>query len=80
MPGDVVDLIMQDHREVERLFDQLESNPDKRPNLLPVLTTLLTAHSRAEETEVYPVARDEAGETEQVAHSQEEHLLADQLL
>jgi hemerythrin superfamily protein len=80
MPGDVVDLIMQDHREVERLFDQLESNPDKRPNLLPVLTTLLTAHSRAEEAEVYPVARDEAGETEQVAHSQEEHLLADQLL
>ncbi len=80
MAGDVVDLIMQDHREVERLFDELESSPDKRPNLLPVLTTLLTAHSRAEEAEVYPVARDEAGESAEVAHSQEEHLLADQLL
>ena len=55
MAGEVVDLIMQDHREVERLFDELKDNPDKRPNLLPVLTTLLTAHSRAEEAEVYPI-------------------------
>jgi hemerythrin superfamily protein len=80
MAVDVVDLIMQDHREVERLFEALRTNPDKRPNLVPVLTALLTAHSRAEEAEVYPVARDEAGETDQVAHSQEEHVEADQLL
>lgn len=45
MPGDVVDLIMQDHREVERLFDELKDSPEKRPNLLPVLTTLLTGIS-----------------------------------
>ncbi|WP_410790095.1 hemerythrin domain-containing protein [Kribbella sp. C-35] len=80
MPGDVVDLIMQDHREVERLFDELKSSPEKRPNLLPVLTTLLTAHSRAEEAEVYPVAASEAGEKEEVSHSQQEHIEADQLL
>lgn len=80
MPVDVVDLIMQDHREVERLFDELKANPEKRPNLLPVLTTLLTAHSRAEEAEVYPVAAEEAGEKEEVSHSQQEHLEADQLL
>ncbi|MER7243253.1 hemerythrin domain-containing protein [Kribbella sp. NPDC000426] len=80
MPGDVVDLIMQDHREVERLFDELKQNPDKRPNLLPVLTTLLTAHSRAEEAEVYPVAAAEAGEKDEVSHSQQEHIEADQLL
>jgi hemerythrin superfamily protein len=77
---DVVDLIMQDHREVERLFDEMQSNPDQRPLLLPTLTTLLTAHSRAEEAEVYPVARDEAGEAEEVAHSQEEHAKAEALL
>ena len=77
---DVVDLIMQDHREVERIFEELKSSPEKRPGLLPVLVTLLTAHSRAEEAEVYPVARDEAGEADDVEHSQEEHLLADQLL
>jgi hemerythrin superfamily protein len=80
MASDVVDLIMQDHREVERLFDQLRDSSEKRPNLVPVLTTLLTAHSRAEETEVYPVAAAEAGEADDVAHSQEEHIQAEQLL
>jgi hemerythrin superfamily protein len=78
--ADVVDLIMQDHREVERLFDELKSHPEKRPLLVPTLTALLTAHSRAEEAAVYPVARDEAGEAEEVAHSQEEHAEAEQLL
>jgi hemerythrin superfamily protein len=77
---DVVDLIMQDHREVERLFEELKSHPEKRPLLVPVLTSLLTAHSRAEEAEVYPVAIDEAGESEEVEHSQEEHAQAEQLL
>ncbi|MFG1820673.1 hemerythrin domain-containing protein [Kribbella sp. NPDC049174] len=80
MPADVVDLIMQDHREVERLFDELKDSPEKRPGLLPVLTTLLTAHSRAEEAEVYPVAASEAGEKEEIQHSQQEHIEADQLL
>jgi hemerythrin superfamily protein len=80
MAADVVDLIMQDHREVERLFDQLRNSPEKRPNLVPVLTTLLVAHSRAEETEVYPVAAAEAGEADDVAHSQEEHIQAEKLL
>ena len=77
---DVVDLIMQDHREVERIFEELKSSPEKRRGLTPLLVTLLTAHSRAEESEVYPVARDEAGVADDVEHSQEEHLMADQLL
>ncbi len=80
MAQDVVDLILNDHREVERMFDQLQSEPAARANLVPVLTTLLIAHSRAEEAEVYPAAKDEAGESEQVEHSQQEHLLADKLL
>jgi hemerythrin superfamily protein len=78
--ADVVDLIMQDHREVERLFDELKTHPEQRPLLVPTLTALLTAHSRAEEAEVYPVARDEAGEADEVAHSQEEHAQAERLL
>lgn len=77
---DVVDLIMSDHRELERLFDQLRTQPDTRLLLVPVVAALLTAHSRAEEAEVYPAARDEAGETDEVSHSQEEHLEAEQLL
>jgi hemerythrin superfamily protein len=80
MGDDVVDLIMQDHREVERLFNQMKQEPDKRPMLVPVVTALLVAHSRAEEAEVYPAARDEAGEVDEVAHSQEEHAEAEELL
>lgn len=80
MQYDVVDLIMQDHREVERLFDELQKHPEKRPLLTPVLCGLLVAHSRAEEAEVYPVAAKEAGETDEVEHSQEEHAEAEQLL
>lgn len=78
MSGDVVDLILKDHRELERLFDTLLNEPDKRANLVPVMSTLLFAHSRAEESEVYPAARA-AGGQEDVEHSQKEHLEADQL-
>jgi hemerythrin superfamily protein len=77
---DVVDLIMADHREVERLFEILKSKPDQRAVAFPTLSALLIAHSRAEEAEVYPVARAEAGETDEVAHSQEEHAEAEELL
>jgi hemerythrin superfamily protein len=78
--GDVVDLIMADHREVERLFEELKQHPEKRPLLVPVVSALLVAHSRAEEAEVYPVAKTEAHETEEVAHSQHEHEEAEELL
>jgi hemerythrin superfamily protein len=78
MPGDVVDLIMQDHRELERIFDELMSSPEKRPTLVPLMISLLSAHSRAEEAEVYPAARESGGD-EDVEHSQKEHLEADQL-
>lgn len=77
---DVVDLILADHREFERLFEILRSKPDQRALTYPTLAALLTAHSRAEELEVYPPARDEAGETDDVAHSQEEHLEAEELM
>lgn len=80
MADDVVDLIMRDHREMERMFDTLQSDPGSRAALVPVLTTMLVAHSRAEESQVYPVAREEAGASDDVEHSQEEHLLADRLL
>ncbi len=75
---DVVDLIVQDHRELQRMFEELKSDPSKRKTLAPVMSTLLFAHSRAEESEVYPRARAAGGEDD-VEHSQEEHLVADQL-
>jgi hypothetical protein len=81
MPAfDVVDLIMTDHREVERLFEIMTKQPETRVLHFPVLSALLICHSRAEEAEVYPVAREEAGETDEVAHSQQEHAEAESLL
>lgn len=80
MGANVVDLILADHREVEGLFERMKSDPDQRPMLVPVVSALLIAHSRAEEAEVYPVARDEAGKEDDVAHSQEEHAEAEELL
>lgn len=76
--SNVVDLIMNDHRELEKIFDTLMTEPDKREGLVPVMITLLTAHSRAEEAEVYTAAA-EAGIADDVEHSQKEHLEADQL-
>jgi hemerythrin superfamily protein len=78
--ADVVELIKSDHREVERLFDLLKNQPATRGLNIPVLCALLIAHSRAEEVEVYPVAKDEAGESEEVAHSQGEHAEAEHML
>jgi hemerythrin superfamily protein len=78
--ADVVELIKNDHREVERLFDLLQKDPATRVLNFPVLCSLLIAHSRAEEAEVYPVAKDEAGETEEVEHSQGEHAEAEHML
>jgi hypothetical protein len=80
MPADVVELIKMDHREVERLFDQMKKKPQTRSLNFPIVCALLIAHSRAEEAEVYPVAKDEAGETEEVAHSQGEHAEAEHML
>jgi hemerythrin superfamily protein len=76
--NDVVDLIVQDHRELQRMFEELRSDPSKRKALAPVMSTLLFAHSRAEESEVYPRAKAAGGEDD-VEHSQEEHLEADQI-
>lgn len=76
--SNVVDLILKDHRELERIFEELLNHPDRRKTMVPVMITLLVAHSRAEEAEVYPAAAD-AGGAEDVEHSQKEHLEADQL-
>ncbi|WP_238694247.1 hemerythrin domain-containing protein [Nocardioides daphniae] len=70
---------MKDHREFERMLAQMESDPTSRATVLPVFATLLTAHSRAEENEVYPAASAADG-ADDVAHSQEEHVEADRLV
>jgi hemerythrin superfamily protein len=76
MARDVVELIKQDHRELERIFKKLRSGDGDRVLLFHQLAAILTAHSRAEEAEVYP----EIGDADEAAHAREEHAEADDLL
>ncbi len=80
MAEDAVTLILKDHRTMEELFDRLQSEPDQRPRLLEEIEAILTAHSRAEEDEVYPAAAEAAGEGPEVRHGTEEHQEAEELL
>lgn len=81
MAQDVIELITSDHREVERLFDQLKAGQGNSSALLEEVGRLLIAHNRAEEERVYPVvAREASDEKGQVRHSQEEHEQAEELL
>ena len=81
MPEDVVDLIVSDHRAIAELLEQVKAEPERRPQLLASLASMLAAHSRAEEDEVYPVAREGAGDSDhQVQHSYEEHEQVELLL
>ncbi len=74
----VADYIRTDHREFERIFAALQ-DPQQRPLLAPVLVNLLAAHARAEEAHIYPALRSETEAGKEVAHSQEEHVAADEL-
>ena len=46
-------LARHDHQDLKRLFGEL-SDPATRVLAAPAVLALLTAHSRAEESEVYP--------------------------
>ncbi|HZN72298.1 MAG TPA: hemerythrin domain-containing protein [Micromonosporaceae bacterium] len=76
---DVVDLIMQDHRDLQQIFARLRTGDGDPALLFPEMAALLTAHSRAEEAEVYPAVA-KAGDAEEVKHAREEHAEADDLL
>src|SRR5690554_5752339 len=71
---DVVELILADHREFERLLRQLRNREADRAGLLHQLADLLVAHAEAEEREVYPALKRKApSEAEEIDHGAEEH-------
>ncbi len=76
--SDVTDLIVEDHKQLKEVFGKLRTGTTgQRELLLPLMSAMLVSHSRAEESEVYPAVRDEAGDAEDVEHSQEEHAAAE---
>jgi hemerythrin superfamily protein len=71
---DVVTAIMNDHRVLEGLFDELKGGDEDRAVLVSEVKARLRAHSRAEERYVYPVlVRIRPSESGDIHHGVGEH-------
>ena len=72
--GDVVELILQDHRLFESLLrDQRDATAD-RDAVRQAFATLHVAHAESEEKHVYPkLRRKDAIEEDEAEHGEEEH-------
>jgi hypothetical protein len=73
--GDVLELILDDHRLFEHLLREARRTDTDRGAARQALAEVLVAHAEAEEEEVYPTLRrrsDDIGEHE-AAHGEEEH-------
>jgi len=80
--GDVIDLIIDDHRRFEALLRQLRDASQDRDAVRRAFADVLIGHGIAEEELVYPVLRrkaDDVGEHE-VEHGEEEHAEGNQAL
>ena len=72
--GDVLDLILDDHRRFEALLRDLRDSSSDRDAVRHAFSTLHVAHAEAEEKHVYPKLRTKDAITEHEAeHGEEEH-------
>ena len=72
--GDVVELILDDHRRFEALLRDLRDSSSDRDAVRRAFATLHTAHALAEERHVYPRLRSRHAVTPHEAeHGEEEH-------
>jgi len=79
--GDVVELILDDHRRFETLLRQLRDSSSDRDAVRQAFATLHVAHAEAEEKHVYPTLRKKrAITTDEVEHGEEEHAEGNQAL
>jgi hemerythrin-like domain-containing protein len=74
---DVTELIEQDHREVEGLFEQFKASPDK--SIAMQICDELDAHAEAEEKVFYPVVKAEV-DANLADEGEDEHGEARQLI
>jgi hemerythrin superfamily protein len=81
---DLIDVIVSDHREVEKIFTELESRSgsfEHRRQLADHVIAELVRHSVAEEMHMYPAARKALPGGDQLAdHEIEEHAEAEQIM
>jgi hemerythrin superfamily protein len=79
--GDVVDLILDDHRLFEDLLRQLRNATADREAARAALAAVLIAHGEAEEAEVYgALVRKDAIGTDEAEHGEHEHAEGNQAL
>jgi hypothetical protein len=84
---DVIEILEQDHREVEEMFAELESlrgastdeAKSRRKTVTEQVTMELVRHSVAEEVLVYPKVEDKVS-AEEAEHAREEHAEAEETL
>ena len=72
--GDVIDLILEDHRRFEALLRDLRDSTSDRDAVRRALAALHVAHAEAEEKHVYPqLRRKDAISAHEAEHGEEEH-------
>jgi len=72
--GDVVELILEDHRRFEHLLRQLRDSTSDREAVRAAFSALHVAHAEAEEKFVYPtLRRKDAIDEHEAEHGEEEH-------
>ena len=84
---DVIEILEQDHREVEQMFAELESlrgaateeAKSRRKTVTEQVTIELVRHSVAEEVLVYPQVEKKVS-AEEAEHAREEHAEAEETL
>ena len=81
LSGDVVDLILEDHRRFETLLRDLRDSSSDRDAVRHAFATLHVAHAEAEEKYVYPkLRRKHAVGEHEAEHGEEEHAEGHQAL
>ena len=74
VPGDVIELILEDHRRFEALLRDLRDTTSDRDAVRKALSALHVAHAEAEEQHVYPTLRKkDAIDEHEAEHGEEEH-------
>ena len=72
--GDVIDLILEDHRRFEALLRELRDASSDRDAARKAFAALHVAHAEAEESKVYPTLRKKDAISDHDAeHGEEEH-------
>lgn len=72
---DILELILADHRQVEKLFSQVEKakNPEQFYSLFTQLYKELNLHARAEELVFYPALREFEDTDDIIEEAEAEH-------